>query len=91
VRAVRALRIGSSLKTIALAVAFPLAFGAAFAIGCASGQPHMQAARDHLVSARAELQAADSDKGGHRVKAIEFVDAAIEQVDRGIEFAAARH
>src|ERR1051325_397717 len=39
-------------------------------------QPQMQAALDHLQSARGNLQAATDDKGGHRVKAIEFVDKA---------------
>lgn len=61
-----------------------------FAIGCASGQPHMQAALDHLNAAKSELQAATSDKGGHRVKAIELVNDAIVQVERGMEFAAGR-
>lgn len=69
------------------------AFGAAFAIGCASGhgQPHMAVALDQLRSARAELEAAVADKGGHRVRAIELVDEAIEQVRRGIDFAATHH
>jgi len=66
------------------------AFGAAFAIGCASGggQPHMAVALDELRAARAELQTATADKGGHRVRAIELVDDAIEQVRRGIGYAA---
>jgi len=66
------------------------AFGVAFAIGCATGrgQPHMAAALDELRAARAELQEAASDKGGHRVRAIELVDDAIEQVRRGIGYAA---
>jgi hypothetical protein len=49
-------------------------------------QPHMQAALDHLQSARTNLQAATEDKGGHRVKAIEFVDKAIDEVQKGIEY-----
>lgn len=68
------------------------AFGVAFAIGCATGhgQPHMAAALDELQAARGELQSASADKGGHRVRAIELVDEAIEQVRRGIGYAA-RH
>jgi hypothetical protein len=60
-----------------------------FAAGCASGggQPRMQSALDHLTAARAELQAAVADKGGHRAKAIELVDGAIDQVQKGIAFA----
>lgn len=81
------LRLMSWIKRCLCAVA---AFGVAFAIGCATGQgqPHMRAALDELRAARGELQAATADKGGHRVRAIELVDDAIEQVRRGIEYAA---
>ncbi len=62
-----------------------------YAAGCATGgQPHMQAALDHLRSARSELQAAESNKGGHRERAIELVDQAIGEVQAGINFAASR-
>ncbi|HEY8077153.1 MAG TPA: hypothetical protein VIF62_23665 [Labilithrix sp.] len=50
-------------------------------------QPHMVAARDHLREARASLDRAEANKGGHREKAIELVDGAIRQVDDGIEWA----
>jgi hypothetical protein len=81
------LRHMSWIKRCLCAVA---AFGVAFAIGCATGrgQPHMAAALDELRAARAELQTAAADKGGHRVRAIELVDDAIEQVRRGIGYAA---
>ena len=46
----------------------------------------MQAARADLQKARAELHAATHDKGGHRVKAIDFVNKAIEEVNKGIEY-----
>lgn len=49
-------------------------------------QPHMQAALEHLQHARENLQAATEDKGGHRVKAIEFTDKAVEEVRKGIEY-----
>jgi hypothetical protein len=58
-----------------------------FIAGCASGQPHMQSALDHLMAAKSELQAATTDKGGHRVRAIELVDEAISEVERGMEYA----
>jgi hypothetical protein len=57
-----------------------------FAGRASADQPHMVAARDHLRLAKAELEAADADKGGHRVKAIERVNQAIIEVDRGIEY-----
>jgi hypothetical protein len=81
------LRLVSWIKRCLCAVA---AFGVAFAIGCATGhgQPHMVAALDELRAARGELQTAAADKGGHRVRAIELVDDAIEQVRRGIDYAA---
>jgi hypothetical protein len=60
-----------------------------YATGCATGgQPHMQAALDHLRSARAELEASGTNKGGHRERALEMVDNAISEVQAGIDFAA---
>ena len=47
-------------------------------------QPHMQSALDALQSAKTNLQNAEADKGGHRVKALEFVNAAIDEVNAGI-------
>ena len=49
-------------------------------------QPRMQAALNHLQDARNNLEAATEDKGGHRVKAIEFVNKAIDEVNKGIEY-----
>ena len=80
----------SSFRRSLIAV---LALGVLFVIGCVTGrgQPHMQAALDHLQSARSELQVAVADKGGHRVRAIGLVDQAIGEVEAGMEYAAARH
>lgn len=52
----------------------------------AERQPRMRDALAHLERALTSLKNASADKGGHRVKAIEHVDAAIEQVKKGIEF-----
>ena len=54
--------------------------------GAGFDQPHMQAALDNLQSARSNLEAATEDKGGHRAKAIDFVNKAIEEVRKGIEY-----
>lgn len=64
-----------------------------FVIGCVTGrgQPHMQAALDHLQAAKTELQTALADKGGHRVRAIALVDEAIGEVQAGMAFAASRY
>jgi hypothetical protein len=58
-----------------------------FVIGRASAdQPHMQAALEHLRAAKGELDRADTDKGGHRVRALKLVNEAIEQVEKGVGY-----
>lgn len=52
----------------------------------AENQPHMRAALNSLQTAKNQLQAASADKGGHRAKAIDLVNAAIAEVNRGIAF-----
>ncbi len=52
-----------------------------------AAQKHMQDALSHLRQARASLQEAKGNKGGHRENAIELVDKAIAQVEKGMEFA----
>lgn len=56
------------------------------AIAGAVDQPHMQAARSSLQTAKAELQKATPDKGGHRVNAITLISSAISEVNAGIAF-----
>lgn len=50
-------------------------------------QGNMDHAINALREARRALQAATPNKGGHRERAIELVDRAIEQVREGIAFA----
>ena len=47
-------------------------------------QPNMRAALDHLQNAKRNLQSATADKGGHRQRAIDLVNMAIDEVNRGI-------
>ena len=61
-----------------------VAFAAGYAI---AAQPHMTAALAALKTARAELQLAAADKGGHRVKAVNLVNDAIAEVNAGIAYA----
>ena len=76
-----------SRNRIAAAFVLALVLFSGFFLGRLSAdQPHMQAALDHLKAARAELEKADTDKGGHRNKAIRLVDDAIVQVEKGISF-----
>jgi hypothetical protein len=49
-------------------------------------QPHMHAALEALRTAKRELEAATQDKGGHRAKALAFVNDAIAQTEKGIAF-----
>lgn len=70
-------------KTLtALAAALVLLPTLAFA----EPQPNMKEALEHLQKAKESLKNATADKGGHRAKAIDLVDKAIEQVEKGIKF-----
>jgi hypothetical protein len=52
-----------------------------------ANQPRMTSALGLLQQARAELQRATANKGGHRERAIGAVDRAIEETRAGIAFA----
>lgn len=80
----------SSFKKLAFAFALGLgvAFGGqALITKAVANQPQMAAALEQLRGARASLQAAEHNKGGHREAAIGLIDQAIEQVKAGIAFA----
>jgi hypothetical protein len=78
-------RISSiGLKSFALVATF--ATGACIG-GAIAAQPHMAAALDALHTARAELAASTPNKGGHRVRAINLVNQAIEETQAGMNFA----
>jgi hypothetical protein len=51
-------------------------------------QHWMKAADQALNDARTELQAATEDKGGHRVKALELIKAAQDEIAQGMKAAA---
>jgi len=51
-----------------------------------AAQPHMVSALEMLRSARAELERAATNKGGHRERAIGAVDRAIQETREGIAF-----
>lgn len=69
----------------AIAFAGALAFGAGYAV---AAQPYMQAALGDLEAAKAALQKAEADKGGHRVAALKLINNAIAEVHAGMSFAA---
>jgi hypothetical protein len=49
-------------------------------------QPEMTAAIQNLREAERNLEAASRDKGGHRVKALDYVRKAISEVEAGIQY-----
>lgn len=49
-------------------------------------QPAMQNALNHLQQAKKLLERADTDKGGHRKKALEHTNQAIDEVQMGIRY-----
>jgi hypothetical protein len=60
----------------------------AFAGVAGAAQDNMRDALAKLREARQSLDRAEDNKGGHKQKAIDLVDKAIEQVQAGMEFAA---
>jgi len=52
-----------------------------------AAQPYMQGALHALQNARASLETAAANKGGHRERAIQLIDEAIRQVKVGMEVA----
>jgi uncharacterized protein (DUF2336 family) len=69
------------------------ALGVGLALACwlaptvyAEGQPAMRNALANLEQAKANLENANADKGGHRVRAMKLVNEAIAEVRQGIAF-----
>ncbi|GAB5377083.1 MAG: hypothetical protein AcusKO_35450 [Acuticoccus sp.] len=72
----------STQRTLAI-VTLAAALTAGFASVAGAEQTHMENAVKYLNSAKAELQKANANKGGHRNKAIQLIDEAIQQVRMG--------
>jgi len=79
------------LRTTAILAAGAVALTALGAVGgftaARADQPHMQTALADLQAAKAELQQAAPDKGGHRVNALRLTNQAIGETQAGIGFA----
>ena len=72
------------MKKLVLGIAMVMAMaGVGFA-----GQGNMRDALQSLRDARASLEKAEDNKGGHKDKALDLIDKAIAQVQEGIDFAA---
>jgi hypothetical protein len=52
----------------------------------AEQQPHMRTALEHMRQAQMQLEQASRDKGGHRVKALGHLKAAMAEVQAGIQY-----
>ncbi|HTR54673.1 MAG TPA: hypothetical protein VMJ10_28470 [Kofleriaceae bacterium] len=52
-----------------------------------NGQPRMQAAMQALGGAQSELTASSPNKGGHRERALEMIQHAMQEVQAGIQYA----
>ena len=72
---------------LGLALAFVIGLQAVGSARAGEKQPHMRSALGFLRAAKAELDKATPDKGGHRAKALELTAGAITEVDAGIKFA----
>ena len=75
------------MKTISTTILGLMAISAFSLTTARAEQPHMRRALEHLRAARAELQAAEHNKGGWRLRAIEHTDRAIAETERGAAFA----
>ena len=71
------------MKTIKLTVIALMAISA-FNPTARADQPHMRRALEHLRAARAELENAEHNKGGWRIRAIENTNRAIAETERGM-------
>jgi len=59
----------------------------AFNLTARADQPHMRRALESLRAAKAELQMAEHNKGGWRLRAIENTNRAIAETERGMAVA----
>jgi hypothetical protein len=72
------------LARVLLLLSLPLMVACAPAMG----QPNMESALNSLQAARSSLERAAHNKGGHRVRALELTNAAINEVQMGIQVGA---
>ena len=78
-------------RTIAIASSVALLIFSSLSFASTPDQPYMQAAKTNLLQARAALQRAARNKGGHRANAIGFINSAISEVELGIQYDRRNH
>lgn len=74
------------MKTLRASLILVMAMGAMNLSSVRADQPHMRRALDHLRQAKTELEMAEHDKGGWRVRAIKNVNQAIADTEKGMSF-----
>jgi hypothetical protein len=75
------------MKTLTTTIIGLIAVSAFTMTTARADQPHMRRALEHLRAARAELQEAEHNKGGWRIRAIANTDRAIAETERGMAVA----
>ena len=74
------------MKTLKTALTLVAVFTAMNATSMKADQPRMQRAIELLRQARAEIYAATPTKGGHRTTALEHINRAIDQLEKGMTY-----
>ena len=74
------------MKTLKTALTIVAVFAAMNATSMKADQPHMQRALELLRQARAEIQTASRTKGGYRTTAVEHINRAIDEVEKGVSY-----
>jgi hypothetical protein len=80
-------KVVAVLSSSMLAILIACGGGSVAVRQASADQPNMQSAREHLEEAKVSLERAEPNKGGHRERAIDLVNRAVAEIDRGIEFA----
>ena len=73
-------------KSLVIILGGVFVFCMVVSLSFAGKQPHMEAALKNLQNAKVQLEKATADKGGHRVKAIELINQAMDEVNRGMAY-----
>jgi hypothetical protein len=73
----------ADMKTFTTAIIGLVAISA-FSFTARADQPHMRRALENLRAARAELEVAEHNKGGWRIRAIENTNRAIRETENGM-------
>ena len=75
------------MKTFKTTIVILMSISALGLSSAFAAQPHMERALENLRAARAELQAAEHNKGGWRIRALENVNRAIRETENGMAVA----